>query len=141
MYKRQTLGSVLAAGLLLLLVGFMAHNLPGVLELVVLRRLTVEPGNRNAIITITRYLIVGTGLAVALNIIGVSWSSVQWLVAALGVGLGFGLQEIFANFVSGLILLLAVSYTHLDVYKRQANGGFGQPGKAGRGQRHAARSG
>ncbi len=101
-----TLGSVLAAGLLLLLVGFMAHNLPGVLELVVLRRLTVEPGNRNAIITITRYLIVGTGLAVALNIIGVSWSSVQWLVAALGVGLGFGLQEIFANFVSGLILLL-----------------------------------
>ena len=39
------------------------------------------------------------------NSIGVRWSSIQWLVAALGVGLGFGLQEIFANFVSGLILL------------------------------------
>jgi potassium efflux system protein len=35
----------------------------------------------------------------------VGWSSVQWLVAAVGIGLGFGLQEIFANFVSGLILL------------------------------------
>ena len=30
----------------------------------------------------------------------------QWLVAAIGVGLGFGLQEIFANFVSGLLLLM-----------------------------------
>jgi potassium efflux system protein len=35
----------------------------------------------------------------------VSWSKVQWLAAAITVGLGFGLQEIFANFVSGLILL------------------------------------
>ncbi|MCF7963727.1 MAG: mechanosensitive ion channel [Pirellula sp.] len=39
------------------------------------------------------------------NSIGVRWASIQWLVAALGVGLEFGLQEIFANFVSGLILL------------------------------------
>ena len=34
-----------------------------------------------------------------------SWDKLQWLVAALSVGLGFGLQEIFANFVSGLIIL------------------------------------
>ncbi len=33
------------------------------------------------------------------------WSKLQWLVAALSVGLGFGLQEIFANFISGLIIL------------------------------------
>ena len=101
-----TLGSLLVAAVLLVLVGLMAHNLPGVLELVVLRRLTVDPGNRNAIITIVRYLIVGVGLVVALSIIGVNWERVQWLVAALSVGLGFGLQEIFANFISGLILLL-----------------------------------
>jgi potassium efflux system protein len=37
---------------------------------------------------------------------GFSWSQVQWLVAALGVGIGFGLQEIVANFISGLIILL-----------------------------------
>ena len=36
---------------------------------------------------------------------GVGWANIQWLIAALGVGLGFGLQEIVANFVSGLIIL------------------------------------
>ncbi len=41
----------------------------------------------------------------AFHAIGIGWSKVQWLVAAMTVGLGFGLQEIFANFVSGLIIL------------------------------------
>lgn len=101
-----TLGNILVAVALLLLIGFLARNLPGVLELAVLERLGVDPGTRNAIITISRYLIVAIGLVSALDIVGVGWGQVQWLVAALGVGLGFGLQEIFANFVSGLILLV-----------------------------------
>jgi potassium efflux system protein len=37
--------------------------------------------------------------------LGVTWDKVHWLIAAVSVGLGFGLQEIFANFVSGLIIL------------------------------------
>jgi potassium efflux system protein len=41
----------------------------------------------------------------AFSKIGIGWSKVQWLSAAMSVGLGFGLQEIFANFVSGLIIL------------------------------------
>jgi len=35
----------------------------------------------------------------------VSWDKLQWLVAALSVGLGFGMQEIFANFISGIMIL------------------------------------
>jgi potassium efflux system protein len=101
-----TLGSIVIAGALLALIGFLARNLPGVLELVVLQRLAVDPGNRNAIITISRYLITAVGLVAALDIIGIGWDQVQWLVAALGLGLGFGLKEIFSNFFSGLILLV-----------------------------------
>ncbi|HRD67382.1 MAG TPA: mechanosensitive ion channel [Candidatus Competibacter sp.] len=101
-----TLGSIVVAGALLVLIGFLARNLPGVLELVVLQRLAVDPGNRNAIITISRYLITAIGLVAALDIIGIGWDQVQWLVAALGLGLGFGMKEIFSNFFSGLILLL-----------------------------------
>jgi potassium efflux system protein len=48
---------------------------------------------------------VATGSVLAFNTMGFSWSQIQWLVAALGVGIGFGLQEIVANFISVLIIL------------------------------------
>jgi potassium efflux system protein len=62
-------------------------------------------GVRYAYSTIAKYAVVLAGLALAFDAIGIGWSSIQWLVAAIGVGLGFGLQEIFANFISGLIIL------------------------------------
>lgn len=64
-----------------------------------------HPGTGYAITTITKYLILLFGGLVGFSMIGIEWSKLQWLVAALGVGLGFGLQEIFANFISGLIIL------------------------------------
>ena len=82
-----------------------ARNVPGLLELVVLRCLPLDQGVRFAIVTLARYIIVVVGVVIAFGEIGLGWSKVQWLVAAMTVGLGFGLQEIFANFVSGLIIL------------------------------------
>ncbi len=82
-----------------------ARNLPGTLEVMVLSRVNLEPGAGYAITTLVTYIIVFIGVVVALAVIGVQWSELQWLIAALGVGLGFGLQEIVANFVSGIILL------------------------------------
>ena len=82
-----------------------AKNLPGTLEVMVLSRMNLEPGSGYAITTITTYILVIVGVVTCLAVIGVQWSKLQWLVAALGVGLGFGLQEIVANFVSGIILL------------------------------------
>ncbi|HEY5656322.1 MAG TPA: mechanosensitive ion channel domain-containing protein [Myxococcota bacterium] len=82
-----------------------ARNLPGLLEISIFRRLQTGTGERYAYATILKYGITLLGAVLALSTIGVSWSNIQWLVAAVGLGLGFGLQEIFANFVSGLIIL------------------------------------
>ncbi len=100
-----TLGHVLLSLLVLLMTFIAARNLPGFLEITVLQRLQIDPGTRYAISTIGRYTIIGIGLTMAFNHIGADWSQLKWIVAALGVGLGFGLQEIVANFVSGLIIL------------------------------------
>lgn len=92
--------------LVILLVTYIAtKNLPGLLEIMFLLRLPLQPGERYAITTVIRYLVTIVGSILAFQVIGVSWSNIQWLAAAITVGLGFGLQEIFANFVSGLILL------------------------------------
>jgi potassium efflux system protein len=82
-----------------------ARNLPGVLELLLLNRLTLDAGARYALHTLLRYAVTAIGLLVTFGALGLRWSSIQWLVAALGVGLGFGLQEIVANFICGLIIL------------------------------------
>ncbi|QIE90219.1 mechanosensitive channel MscK [Pseudomonas nitroreducens] len=83
----------------------LARNLPGLLEVLVLQRLTLAQGSAYAITTLLSYTISGIGFVSALSTLGVSWDKLQWLVAALSVGLGFGLQAIFSNFVSGLIIL------------------------------------
>jgi potassium efflux system protein len=74
-------------------------------EFAVLQRLPLDSGSRYAITSISRYVLVAIGLTMAYTSLGYDGTSIQWLVAAMGVGLGFGLQEIFANFVSGIILL------------------------------------
>ncbi len=100
-----TLGAIVAAAAIVTLTIVFARNAPGLLEIAVLRRLPIDKGVRFAIITICRYVIVVIGVVLAFTEIGIGWSKVQWLIAAMTVGLGFGLQEIFANFVSGLIIL------------------------------------
>lgn len=51
------------------------------------------------------YLIISIGILIALTGLGFDFSSLVLLASALGVGLGFGLQSIFNNFISGLIIL------------------------------------
>ena len=100
-----TLADILMAMLVAAGTVIASNNLPGLMEIAILQRLTLPPGSRYAINTLTRYILITIGLVSVLSIIGWNWSQIQWLVAALSVGLGFGLQEIVANFVSGLIIL------------------------------------
>ncbi len=100
-----TLQDLLAALVILVMTVIITKNLPGLLEITILQYLPMDTGLRYAYKTISRYLIVMLGLLLIAGNLGIRWSDVQWLAAAVTVGLGFGLQEIFANFVSGLIIL------------------------------------
>ena len=100
-----TLGAVCIAILVMTITVQLVKNLPALLELGILQHLDLAPGTGYAITTVSKYIILMIGCMIAFSFIGIDWAKIQWLIAALGVGLGFGLQEIFANFISGLIIL------------------------------------
>lgn len=103
--KAVTVADLLLSVSIMAISWFMTRNLPGLLEVLILSRIKLQQGASYAITTILTYIIIAIGTIVSLGILGVAWEKLQWLAAALTVGLGFGLQEIFANFVSGLIIL------------------------------------
>lgn len=100
-----TMGSIFIAILVIIITAQLVRNLPALLELVLLQHLDLTPGTGYAITTLTKYSITLIGSIVGFSLLGIDWSKLQWLIAAMGVGLGFGLQEIFANIISGLMIL------------------------------------
>lgn len=100
-----TLLNLLLAIVILLVTYALVRNIAGLLEVLIFSRFNFSQGTPYTITTLLTYFIIAIGAAVAFSTLGMSWSKLQWLFAALSVGLGFGLQEIFANFVSGIIIL------------------------------------
>lgn len=105
LWEKVTLAGFLLAILITIMTLIAGKNLPGLLEVTILHRLPLDAGSRFALTTLCRYIIIVFGFIIAFDLIGIDWQKIQWLIAAMTVGLGFGLQEIFANFVSGLIIL------------------------------------
>ena len=103
-------------GVMILLLTFsFARNLPGLLEVTLSASNRISSSARYTLATLARYAITIAGTVSAFTLLGLRWGQLQWMVAALTVGLGFGLQEIFANFVSGLILLVERPFRVGDV--------------------------
>ncbi len=91
--------------LLLFLLTFISKKIKNWLVHKVLAKSTLDLGTRTAIGTITRYTIILIGLMVILQSVGIDLSTLTVLAGALGVGIGFGLQNVTNNFVSGIIIL------------------------------------
>ncbi|GHB00694.1 hypothetical protein GCM10009069_24460 [Algimonas arctica] len=104
-FRSITLWTLLQAGVIATITIIAARNLPGFLEIFILNRLGVDAGARYAVVTILGYIIVATGFVIVFQRIGLEWDQLRWIVTGLSVGIGFGLQKIIANFVSGLIIL------------------------------------
>jgi potassium-dependent mechanosensitive channel len=110
-----TLASVLLGIFALVVTIIGSRNLPGLVEISLLSRAGVDAASRYVISSLLRYTIVIGGTLIGFSLLGMRWSQLQWMAAALTVGLGFGLQEIFANFVSGIILLFERPFRVGDV--------------------------
>ncbi|MDA8745715.1 mechanosensitive ion channel, partial [Rubripirellula amarantea] len=101
-----TIADLALAILIVVVTTVLFRNGPGLLEISVLQQLPLDASVRYAITTLVSYAIVMVGTIAACSTIGLQWSQIQWLATALTFGLAFGLQEMFANFVAGLIILL-----------------------------------
>ncbi|MEZ5572184.1 MAG: mechanosensitive ion channel [Halioglobus sp.] len=87
-------------------VGWVAlRRIPGLLEIFLRQKIKVAPASAYALARVFQYASTLLLVIFVVGALGVSWSSLQWAVAALSLGIGFGLQEIVANFISGLIIL------------------------------------
>ena len=100
-----SLGDVLGFVLTVYLASVVSSLVQFVLAEDVFPRMNLRPGLPYALLSLIKYAIVSVGFVLALLALGVNLNRVTVLGGALGVGVGFGLQNIVNNFVSGLILL------------------------------------
>ncbi|HEV2388998.1 MAG TPA: mechanosensitive ion channel domain-containing protein [Candidatus Acidoferrales bacterium] len=90
----------------LLVLGLIASGARRFLQKRILPRTSMEPGHQYALARWTQYVVFAVGLIIGLQSSGLNLNSLLVVGGALGVGIGFGLQNIVNNFVSGLILLI-----------------------------------
>jgi len=100
-----SLWDILQSLVILALTFIAARNFPGFLEIFVLNRLGVDAGTRYAVTKVLGYIIIAAGVIIGFEQLGLQWSQLKWIATGLSVGIGFGLQKIIANFISGLIIL------------------------------------
>ena len=66
------------------------RNIPGLLEITILQRLRLKPGGSYTVTTVVRYVIVLVGIITAFAYVDITWGKVQWIAAAITLGIGFG---------------------------------------------------
>jgi small-conductance mechanosensitive channel len=100
-----TLWTVVSLVVLFVLLLWLTKQLKNWIVLTLLANSRIDIGVRQATGSIIRYAVIAVGFVVILQTVGIDLSTVTVLAGALGIGVGFGLQSITNNLVSGLILL------------------------------------
>jgi small-conductance mechanosensitive channel len=96
---------IIFALVILIIAFFVARYIKNLLEEKVFNKFRLERGPRQTLSNIIRYVIVGISALIGLNMAGIPLRSLTIFAGALGIGIGFGMQNIISNFVSGIILL------------------------------------
>lgn len=102
---RITLWSVLYVVFFVVVLFWLAGWLQRWLARGPLKRTSLDAGSRQTVATITRYLLLLIGFLVLLQTAGIDLTTFNVLAGAIGIGLGFGLQNVVSNFISGLIIM------------------------------------
>lgn len=100
-----SLGTVLYFLIAFILLSYLSKRLRNFVVNKVLTKAGFELGARNSIGMIVRFIFIFVGSIVIIQGAGIDLSSLSLLAGALGVGIGFGLQNITDNFISGIIIL------------------------------------
>ncbi|GIW54643.1 MAG: mechanosensitive ion channel protein MscS [Nitrospiraceae bacterium] len=100
-----TLWTLVSVVVLIILLLWLTKQLKNWIVLTLLANSRIDIGVRQATGSIVRYTVIAIGLIIILQTVGIDLSTVTVLAGALGVGVGFGLQTITNNLVSGLIIL------------------------------------
>jgi len=100
-----SLGKIITVILILWLARLLSQFIRFVMKVEVFPRLGMQVGEAAAAASLTQYVIGAIAIVTAAAALGVTGTQIAMLIGALGVGIGFGLQSIVNNFISGLILI------------------------------------
>jgi small-conductance mechanosensitive channel len=100
-----TLWTLIYLAVLVFLLFYLSGKLKTLVAERVLAKRSFDIGVRQAIASILRYAIIAVGFIIILQTAGIDLTTLNVLAGAVGIGVGFGLQNIVGNFISGLIIL------------------------------------
>ncbi len=103
--KPFTLWSLVYIVILVALLFYVAGKLQVWMAERALARTRLDVGARQAVASITRYVLLLLGLLIIVQTAGINLTTLNVLAGAVGIGLGFGLQNVVSNFISGLIIM------------------------------------
>ena len=103
--KPLTATSILIGIIILLIFIFLSRGLRRIVKTKLFPKYKLDEGIQLVILGVTHYLLVGLGIIVAVQSIGLNLTSLAVVFGLLSVGIGFGLQHVASNFISGLIIL------------------------------------
>ncbi len=109
------LGSILAGLFVLYIFAMLARSSRSLLGETVLPKAGINPSLTQVLVTFIGYIIIGSGVALALSTSGIPLTALTVIIGGLSVDIGFGMQELISNFISGFILLFEGSIGPTDI--------------------------
>lgn len=112
-----TLGELTFTCFILYLLYALSWATRDVIEVLIVPRTQADPNTMKSLLRMGSYIIISIGILIIFSMLGVDLTTITFISTGLSVGIGFGLQQIFANLVSGVLLMFERSVRPGDVVK------------------------